>query len=75
MREVQEGDQVRPGVPFMQVVNPDTMEVRARANQADIPFLRTGQPVQLRLDAYADLVFTGTLDQNRSHRTSERNVG
>jgi HlyD family secretion protein len=63
MREVQEGDQVRPGVPFMQVVNPDTMEVRARANQADVPLLRPGQPVQMRLDAYPEMVLTGTLDR------------
>jgi HlyD family secretion protein len=63
MGEVQEGDQVRPGVPFLQVVNPDTMEVRARANQADVPYLRAGQPVEVRLDAYPDLVFKGRLDQ------------
>lgn len=63
MREVQEGDQVRPGVPFMQVVNPDTMEARARANQADVGSLRAGAPVELRLDAYPDLLFTGQVDR------------
>jgi len=63
MGEVQEGDQVRPGVPFLQVVNPDTMQVRARANQADVPFLRAGQPVEVRLDAYPDMVFKGRLEQ------------
>ena len=63
MREIQEGDQVRPGVPFLQVVNPDTMEARARANQADVPFLRAGAPVQLRLDAYPDLEFTGKTER------------
>jgi multidrug efflux pump subunit AcrA (membrane-fusion protein) len=36
MGEVQEGDQVRPGVPFMQVVDPSIMEVRVRVNQEDL---------------------------------------
>src|SRR5262249_48828884 len=36
MSEVQEGDEVRAGFPFMQVVNPARMHVRARVNQADI---------------------------------------
>lgn len=63
MRDVQEGDQVRPGVPFMQVVNPDTMEARARANQADVQFLRVGAPIEMHLDAYPDLVFTGKMER------------
>ena len=33
MGEVQEGDQVRPGVPFMQVVDPAIMEVRFRSTR------------------------------------------
>ncbi len=63
MGEVQEGDQVRPGVPFMQVVNPDTMEVRARVNQADVPFLRLGQLAEVRLDAYPALLLKSKLEQ------------
>ena len=63
MREVQEGDQVRPGVPFMQVVNAGTMEVRARVNQADVSNLRVGLPAEVRLDAYPELDMKGTLEQ------------
>jgi len=63
MGEVQEGDQVRPGVPFMQVVNPSTMQVRVMANQQDFPFLQAGQTAKVRLDAYPDLVFPAKLDQ------------
>ena len=37
MGEVQEGDQVRPGVPFMQVVNPATMQVRVTGQSAGLP--------------------------------------
>jgi HlyD family secretion protein len=63
MGEVQEGDQVRPGVPFMQVVNPATMQVRVLANQQDFPSLQVGQTAKVRLDAYPDLVFPAKLDQ------------
>ena len=63
MGEVQEGDQVRPGVPFMQVVNPATMQVRVLANQQDFPSLHVGQSVKIRLDAYPEIVFSGKLDQ------------
>jgi HlyD family secretion protein len=61
--EVQEGDQVRPGVPFMQVVNPSAMQVRVLANQQDFPALYVGQTAKVRLDAYPDIVFPGKLDQ------------
>jgi len=63
MGEVQEGDQVRPGVPFMQVVNPSTMQVRVLANQQDFPALQLGQTAKVRLDAYPEMVFSGRLDQ------------
>ncbi len=63
MGEVQEGDQVRPGVTFMQVVNPSVMQVRVLANQQDFPALRIGETVKVRLDAYPELVFHGKLDQ------------
>jgi HlyD family secretion protein len=63
MGEVQEGDQVRPGVPFMQVVNPAAMQVRVLANQQDFPILQSGQTAKVRLDAYPELVFPARLDQ------------
>ena len=62
MGEVQEGDQVRPGVPFMEVVDPAIMEVRVPVNQEDLLGLRLGQKAQVHLDAYSDLVFEGQLD-------------
>jgi len=63
MGEVQEGDQVRPGVCFMQVVNPSTMQVRVLANQQDFPSLQVGQSAKVRLDAYPEMVLSGRLDQ------------
>jgi multidrug efflux pump subunit AcrA (membrane-fusion protein) len=63
MGEVQNGDQVRPGVPFMQVVNPSKMQVRAAVNQQDFLNLRIGQTATVHLDAYPQLVFPGKLEE------------
>src|SRR5215467_691937 len=61
MGQVQEGDQVRAGVTFMQVVDPSSMQVRAFVNQEDFLRLRFGDPAQIHLDAYPELVFSGKL--------------
>ena len=63
MAEVQEGEEVRAGVPVVDIVNPSAMRVRARVNQADINELRVGQPVRVGLDAYPDLHFAGRISQ------------
>jgi HlyD family secretion protein len=63
MVEFAEGDEVRPGQPVVEVVNPAVMRVRARVNQADINELRGGQTVHVGLDAYPELSFTGAVTQ------------
>jgi len=63
MGEVQEGDQLRPGTPFMQVVDPSLMQVRVLANQEDFLSLQTGQSARMHLDAYPELVFPGRLEE------------
>ncbi|MGH9330668.1 MAG: efflux RND transporter periplasmic adaptor subunit, partial [Vicinamibacterales bacterium] len=63
MAEVQEGEEVRAGVPIVEVVDPAGMQVRAQVNQADISHLRGGQTASIRLDAYPDLVFSGRVEQ------------
>jgi HlyD family secretion protein len=62
MSDVQEGDEVRAGFPFMQVVNPARMQIRAKVNQADIEELRQGQSVHIGLDAYPELDFGGRVE-------------
>lgn len=63
MREVQEGDQIDPGVTFLQVIDPSAMRVRASVNQEDFLNLEIGQSARIRLDAYPDLVFAGRLEE------------
>ena len=63
MAEVQEGEEVRSGMPIVDVVNPEAMRVRAKVNQADINELKVGQAVRIGLDAYPDLGFSGRVAQ------------
>ena len=63
LSDVQEGDEVRPGFAFLQVVNPGQMQVRVRVNQADIDDLRAAQTARVHLDAYPDLAFSAKVDR------------
>jgi multidrug efflux pump subunit AcrA (membrane-fusion protein) len=63
MSEIQEGEEVRAGVPVVDIVNPARMRVRARVNQADINDLGVDQKVRVGLDAYPDLTFEGRVAQ------------
>ena len=63
MAEVQEGEEVRAGMPIVDVVNPASMRIRAKLNQADVNEVRPGQPVSIGLDAYPDLSFQGRVTQ------------
>ena len=53
------GDQIYGGAFFMRVVDLSQMAVYANLNQADSQTVRLGVPVQVRLDAYPDVVFDG----------------
>lgn len=59
MGQVQEGDQVYPGQLFMKVVNPRSMQLEARANQAESGDLRIGQKVKVGFDAFPGLALEG----------------
>jgi HlyD family secretion protein len=63
MGEVQEGDQLEPGITFMQVVDPSAMQIRVLANQEDFLSLQVGQTANVKLDAYPELVFPARLEQ------------
>jgi multidrug efflux pump subunit AcrA (membrane-fusion protein) len=63
MGTVQQGDQVRPGVPFLQVVDPSKMEVRVELNQVDLLKVRPGQKAEMHLDAYPGMMLPAVLDE------------
>ena len=51
-RQIELGDQVTPGQPFMKVVNTSTMTVEATVNQAESDQFRIGQKATVTLDAF-----------------------
>jgi HlyD family secretion protein len=63
MGEVQEGEEVRSGLPILDVVDASVMRVRARVNQADVARLKVGQPARITLDSYPAKAFSGRLEQ------------
>jgi HlyD family secretion protein len=72
MVEIQEGEEARPGMPIMLVVDPSAMLVRVKVNQADVHLLRGGQPARISLDAYPELEFQGRVDQVAPVGTTSR---
>ncbi len=63
MRTAQTGDSVESGVPFMQVVDPSRMEVRARINQSDLEKVTIGQKATVRFDAYPGMAMPAVLTE------------
>ena len=60
--ELEEGDEARSGQGIMTVVNPSQMQVTVRVNQVDVSQVFVGQPAEIRLEAYPDLVFPGKVE-------------
>ena len=59
MRQVSEGEQVRPGRSFMKVVDPTTMVVDAVINQSESESFAIGQTAESGFDAFPDLKTDG----------------
>jgi biotin carboxyl carrier protein len=72
MVEIQEGEEARPGMPIMLVVDPSAMLVRVKVYQADLHLLRAGQPARISLDAYPGLEFEGRVEQVAPVGTTSR---
>jgi HlyD family secretion protein len=61
MRQIQEGDQVYPGLPFMKIVDLSSMQVEATVSQADSSQFRIGQAASIGLDAFPGVQFRGRI--------------
>ena len=72
MVEIQEGEEARPGMPIMLVVDPSAMLVRVKVNQADVHLLAVGQPARVSLDAYPELEFKGRVEHVAPVGTTSR---
>ena len=59
MGQVQKGDRLSPGQPFMKIVNTNFMQVEGSINQAESSQFRVGEPAKISLDAFPGLTFEG----------------
>lgn len=78
---LQVGDMASPGVPLCRIITVEQLKLQLRLVESDVPKVRTGLEVQLRLDAYPARVFKGVvttvlpyLDQNTRTNTVEVTV-
>jgi HlyD family secretion protein len=53
--QIQQGDQLYPGMFYMQIVDPRSMVINATMNQSDVEQVRIGQKARVHFDAYPDL--------------------
>jgi multidrug resistance efflux pump len=54
-RQVREGDQIFAGQPFLSIIDPRAMILKANVNQVDAERLRLGMKASVSLDAYPEL--------------------
>jgi multidrug efflux pump subunit AcrA (membrane-fusion protein) len=59
MYQIQVGDRLSPGQPFMRVVDPASMQLDATMSQAESELVRLGQRATVRFDAFPDIVVKG----------------
>ena len=64
--EIREGDEIRPGQPYMQIVDLRSIVLQARVNQVDMEGVRLDLPARVHFEAYpaleipAEVVSVGT---------------
>jgi multidrug efflux pump subunit AcrA (membrane-fusion protein) len=55
MGQIQTGDQIAPGQPFMKIVDTSGMQMEAVASQVESDEMRLGQPALITFDAFPEL--------------------
>lgn len=71
MGKVQEGDQVWPGYPILEIPDLSSLEVKAYLNEVDVGKTKPGQEVTMRLDAFPDKFFNGKVERVASIGTKK----
>jgi HlyD family secretion protein len=72
--QVQLGDQLAPGQPFMRVVDLSSMQVDAAISEADAELVRLGQKATVRFNAYPNLVLDGRVEAVGTLAVSGRRI-
>jgi membrane fusion protein, multidrug efflux system len=61
-RKVRAGQLVSPGTQILSLVQPDVW-IQANYKETQLRHIRPGDPAELRVDAFSDVVFKGKVDQ------------
>lgn len=61
--ELKVGSKISPGQTAFQIVDLQDMRVLAQVEETDVPLVEADQPVEIYLDAYPDITFTGKVVQ------------
>ncbi len=68
---VEPGEYIQPGQRLLLIHNPDRVWIDANVKETDISDIKIGQTVQVTVDAYSDLEFTGRVIAIGNAATSE----
>ena len=63
MSKVQEGDQVWPGFPILEIPDLSAMEIKMHLNEVDVSYVKPGQQTYVQIDAFPDLTFGGKVER------------
>jgi multidrug efflux pump subunit AcrA (membrane-fusion protein) len=74
MGQVQQGDQISPAQPFMQIVDTSGMQVQSTASQVESDEMRLGQAALVTFDAFPDLKLKAKVSAIGAIATGGRNV-
>ena len=72
--QLQVGDQLSPGQPFLRVVDTSDMELDATMNQSEASLVSIGQPADLHFDAFPGLALNGRVEAVGAIAVSGRRV-
>lgn len=68
---IDKGEFVRPGQRLMLIHDPNNIWVEANIKETELRFITPGMPVKLRVDAFPDQEFKGTVERIGQAATSE----
>ena len=71
MGKVQEGDQVWPGYPILEIPDLSSMEVKVYLNEVDVGKVKPGLEAMVSLDSFPDRIFKGKVERVASIGTKK----
>jgi len=71
MSKVQEGDQVWPGYPILEIPDLSAMEIKMHLNEVDVSKVKPRQEALISIDAFPDKVFSGKVERVASMATKK----